>query len=327
MTRRHLMWRHLILVLKRIRLERRWFILVPCWLGLSFWLFHEVGATAEFGAGRILKLLGLALVITFAIGVVARWRVQTGKSLRESFAKPSPADPDLGSHRARIAEELLRVAALVDRAGTEWMLQQDMDVGLEHGSGRRRTLDAAQSPGVWEGLEEHERALLTGQEGCWPEGETWHMLMRSEDVRVLRWVVGIDEVLTPFEFLRQELMIAVDLTAAPGKVEGKKCLPPWDLRPAQTVAQTMVARCAGEGMRRGIYEGLDDDLVFFAERLDASPTEDLLIASGTTIGNASDEELQRVSQAALRRLKALNRIVDFLHEEGTEQFRVEQPTL
>jgi hypothetical protein len=135
-------------------------------------------------------------------------------------------------------------------------------------------------------------------------------------VRVLRWVIAIDEVLTPFEFLRGDLRLAIELTQDPARVEGGRCLASYDLRPEQTLAQVMVARCIGEGIHRGELSEPDAEarayFVQMAERLGADDSEDLLTGS-ETVGKSSWDRVRWLGQAALRRLQVLTAVIDYLN--------------
>ena len=276
----------------------------------------------EIGPWGFVFSIVLLVLASGVVYFIRRGHAKEDASLLTLSARVSAAPPsDLSNHRRQIASALLHLPAMVDRAGTEALHQQSKMAPGNIGAGRRRSLDVAMRPDVWLNVPVADRDLLRSAEGSWTWDEVWPWIVRAEDVRVLRWVLGIDEVLTPFEFLRPDLTVAIELTLKPERADGTTCLASYDLRPEQTMAQTMVTRCVGEGIHRGQLDEPDEaareELVAMAQSLGSSEDADLL-AGTEIVGKASWDRISWVGQAALRRLKVLTALIDYLNGPPTQ---------
>jgi hypothetical protein len=304
------------LILRRAPWDRRALRFVLIWLAASCWLLYEAGLMVYLGFWGTLCSL-CVLLLGFGVAVlIGKSNARATDSLLKLSAKPAPADEDYRGHRTKLARELLKTAILVDRAGFEALHREGKILPAHLGICRRRTLDLAQRTGLWEDFTGSEQALLLSQEGSWEWKDTWPLVLRVEDVRVLRWVVGIDSVLVPFEFLKPDLTPALELTVKPALLTGNRCMAPYDLRPAQTMAQAMVARCLADGAERGWLEVKDagerEQLLNLAEKMSWDESSDLLIGT-TTVGKAGLEQVRWVTQAALRRLWVLTGVIGYLN--------------
>jgi hypothetical protein len=324
-TRFELFRRNVILVLRRAPRDKRAFSVVLLWLGLLAFLLYEIGSMVYLGVwGTLCVMLVLALAVGVAL-LMAHSNRRATDSLLKLSARPSPLDDDLREHRKAIVQALWRTAVMVDRAGGEALHKQGPEVAEKLGPFRRRTLDVARQVGVWESFSAEEREMLQSQEGSW----TWEAIRprmnQVEDVRVLRWVLGIDPVLVPFEFLRPDATPAVEITLKPEMIAGKGCLASYDLRPAQSMAQTMFTRCVSEGVRRGTLTENNPEarrqLLELAERMAADESSDLLIGE-TTVAKADPEMLSWIALAALRRIRVLTAVIDYLNGPATAELTI-----
>ncbi|WP_157477248.1 hypothetical protein [Granulicella tundricola] len=231
----------------------------------------------------------------------------------------------MSGHREVLKTLMLQVAALVDRAGGEALTRGGHVKGSHAGACRRRTLDLAQRPELWEGFSEDERGLLLAQEGGWAWETVWPMVVRAEDVRALRWVLGMDRILVPLEYLKPDLRPVVEVTSKPEMAEGTVCLPAWELGQALRLAQAMVSRCVVEGVKRGFLTEMEPEVraeyVSMAEELGENESEDLLIGSAT-VGTADTAKVQWVAQAALRRAYVLEGVARYLNGPADGRLRI-----
>jgi len=128
-------------------------------------------------------------------------------------------------------------------------------------------------------------------------------------------VIGIDKILVPFEFLQPDVTPAIEITTKPDRLAGTGCLPPWDLRPARTMAQEMVSRCIAEGVQRGFYTGgkeeLRDEFLELAERMGEDESGDFLVGA-KSVAKADKDRIQWIAQAALRRAYVLEGVIAYL---------------
>lgn len=148
-------------------------------------------------------------------------------------------------------------------------------------------------------------------------------MLQVEDVKVFRWVLRIDPILTPFEFLQPDLAAALELIEKPEMLSGTACLPPWDLRPAKQHAEQMITRLVAEGVHRGFLSEKDASarvlLLQIAERMNADESSDLLIGS-QSVGKAANDRLQWIMQTAVRRMVVLDRIISYLGGGAEHEF-------
>ncbi len=316
MTRWGLLWRNVALILRRAGRDKRAFRFVLVWLGFAAWIAYEAGVMVYLGFWGTISVLCL-LLLGFGIAIlIGTSNARAGDTLLKLSAHPVPQDDEYRGHRPKLVKALLRLAVLADRAGCEALHAQGKIAPEIAGACRRRTLDLARSPGLWEEFTDEERDLLMAQEGSWAWEQVWPRVVRGEDVRVLRWVVGMDRVLVPFEFLKPDLVPAVEISVKPDLVNGERCMAPYDLRPAETMAQNMFARCLADGAARGWLEVTEPEerrqLLDLADRAGADESGDLLIGS-ETVGKASLEQVRWIGQAALRRVIVLAGVIRYLN--------------
>ena len=162
-------------------------------------------------------------------------------------------------------------------------------------------------------------------EGTWSWDAIWPRIIHIEDIRVLRWILKIDPILTPFEFLKPDLTAAVEITTRPAQVEGKSCMPPWDLRPALQSAERMLNRCMAEGIHRGFMTIEDKqtraEYIHLARTLGSNQSEDLLIGS-TIVAETDRQHIEWVAQAALRRTNLLSATIKYLNSSPDEDLEL-----
>ena len=328
MTRWQLIWRNFRLALRRSGKDERaqkWLIGtgsgVLIWVGYALYCVRAYRETGPWGvvfeAGMLGPGFGVALMIQ------RKHRQDDAAVFRLSLVQPPP-EPEYAACRRKLAETLLRTAVMVDRAAAE-AVHGAGQMAAEHVGGlRRRSLELARRPALWSGYSEAEKNLLMDAEGSWAPETTSEWLGRVEDVRVLRWVLGLDEVLAPFELLEPGLRPAYTTTQLP---EVTKCLPPWDLRPAQSVAEAMGNRCVAEGFLRGMFTDEDGavraEFVRVAERMREWKHEDLLIGA-KTVGEACDDEIRSMGQVAHRRLTVLTAVIAYLNGLPEAELRIDE---
>jgi hypothetical protein len=316
MTRFELIWRNFWLALRRAPKDKRalfaiaWLLYTIGAFAYLIWTLTYLGIWGSICWGVMMGLgVGLALLIR-------RNNARTEKSLLSLSNYKSVEFEDLADHRAQLVKVLLRTAILVDRAGAE-VLSAKGKIADEHkGISRRRTLDLAKRPELWDCFPEEERLLLLRAEGTWDRSVAWTQINLIEDVRVLRWVIQLDSILVPFEFVKPDLAPAIEITAKPEITDGIGCMAPWDLRPARDQARLMLDRCAIEGLARGFFEtekDLEDPSLYLeiADRFKNDQSNDLLIGA-QTVASATEDDIRWIGQLAMRRAAILDRIIQYL---------------
>jgi hypothetical protein len=322
MNRSELFWRNLSLALRRAARDKRALsnvLGVFALLSYAAYLLWTVTYLGPWGTVCLIVVMGLAIGgATF----INKKNARDGESIL-SLSSPSTLQiNELREHRIRLANILLCKAIVVDRANNENLHRMGKIDSRREGICRRRTLDLAHRPELWQTLSIEERDLLMSPEGTWKWDAVWPRIIRIEDVRVLRWILKIDPILTPFEFLKPDLTAALEITTRPEQVEGKGCMPPWDLRPAQHAAEQMLTRCIAEGIHRGFLTIEDKEAraqyIHLARTLGASQSEDLLIGS-TIVAESDRQHIEWVAQAALRRTNMLAAVIKYLNSSPEEK--------
>jgi len=321
MNRNELFWRNLSLAFRRAARDRRALSYVLGVFGLLSYTAYLLWTVTYLGT---LGTVCLIVVMTLAIGVAVFINKKNARDQESIITLSAPCAlqiNDLREHRIRLANLLLCKAIIVDRAHNENLHLLGKIDPRRNGICRRRTLDLARRPELWQTFSLEERDLLMAPEGTWSWDAIWPRIIHIEDVRVLRWILKIDPILTPFEFLKPDLTAAVEITTRPAQVEGKNCMPPWDLRPALQRAERMLNRCMAEGIHRGFMTIEDKqtraEYIHLARTLGSNQSEDLLIGS-TIVAETDRQHIEWVAQAALRRTNLLSAAIKYLNSSPDE---------
>lgn len=332
MHRWQLWWRTGWLILRRSptdKLARRALLAL---LALLLWVLTEallIWRNYRDNGGE--GLLGYPILGVPGIAV-AWWIARRNRRADEDFPhllKPEPApawvDLDLRRHSALLADEVLRTAALIDRASVEAAFAMKVELRGPQESHRQRTLAALRSTAsrgepsiqLWDTLSRDEQDLLICSEGGWPTDIVWSTLARVEDVRTLRWLLRLDDVLTPFAFWRQEFTSAVEITANPNLLAEASSRQPPEIRVEQNEAQAMLLQCVNEGLVRGIYPAEDEDERMAIRRAVELRNDTLYDRDASS---EEDSSLCGLANAAFRRNFVLSRVVTYLYESEPARF-------
>ncbi len=158
--------------------------------------------------------------------------------------------------------------------------------------------------GLWDKLEPAETELVTVADGLWTVEQHNNVTKWCEQLRLLRWALGIDAELAPLEHFPQ-----VDFSLAQDLLDERLTFPvgtpirkSWEVRIERDLAFQYMARIIAELKGRDLItaevqlEGWADQLR--AESLGASKD---LLAGSKTIGELSDESLRLLGTIAMAR--------------------------
>lgn len=302
-----------LMILRAPRDRRTWRPLLVIFGALAY-VAYDVWAFLYLGlAGTVFMVVIMTLAIGLAL-LLAHSHRRTDESMLHLAQRAPVPEEDYALYRPKLVQTLYATAALVDRAGIELMHRQGRINSTNAGGSRQRTLSLARNC-AWDQLSEPARGLLLSPEGSWSEADTWSTIFCMEQVRVLRWVLGIDAILAPLEFADLNVRPALEITTNPKLAAGSVCLSAPDLRAAKLVASHLLDRLVGEGAYRGFYELAQDDtrrrVMELAERMHEPGAHDQLVGVDT-VAEASEERIRFVSQAALRRVLALGDVLAYL---------------
>ncbi len=304
------LWLHVRRAPRDIRsLKYVWYLLYLVLYGT-----YLIWTVFQYGLGMAVAIAVL-LALSFGIALlIARTHAKTNESLlnlspaRQRISLPEPDPLQLTA----VQNLLVKRATFADRASAEAMLRNGVLPKQAAGLTRRRTIDLARSAGIWDGFDGQEREKLTSPEGAWAEEDVNTLSLWAEDVLVLRWVLGMDQILTPLEFAELTFLPTFEISAR-GVEVGGRLLPPYDLRPVRDMAHHTFVRGLSECVSRGLteIESAEDRTILLDFAAASKGPEDMLTGS-KTFAEASDERVLSLTRLALRRYSVLLEVLTIL---------------
>jgi hypothetical protein len=246
---------------------------------------------------------GGVLLVPFVIPVLW-WR-----SRRERENAPlhivQPSAPLVIALSDEAARELLTYfrdltlvyAVTINRANSEAFLKQkELPEGVEVIS-RRVLLDMLRSRRLWDRISSYDREAMMIADGHWDWETINHAVSKTEELRLLRWLLGVDPYLPAVgQQLDMPARLAFDITNAPEKLLKTKLRDLSDLRIAQNTANVYFLRCIAEGVSRGIFAAPTEEIRTWAteasDTLGGDHNEDLLLGR-ELVSEADDDLLMR----------------------------------
>lgn len=301
-------WREYWFALLRFRRDARARSFV---LRLTFFVFWVVAyipfvlwTNLESATGLQGALVYLAL---FIAALVVRWLIRRSSrrqeelfshSLTGSGVQPAQEEraesPESWRHlegRAVVAAALLaRAIVEIERAGMEDRLVE---------SDARPTLNSLlRSAARWDALDLIEADLMGSPEGSWTSEQQMLVTSYSEELRLLRWVLGIDAELVPLSHCpKADMALALDQIRK-GACSAAKgfAVESWDVRAHRDEAITYCGRVLAELRVRGeadpAYDTGDDEFYAWAAELRSQligASTDLVVGSETVEDLATNE--------------------------------------
>jgi hypothetical protein len=211
--------------------------------------------------------------------------------------------------RKRVAELALVYAVMADRAGSEGFLAvKTLPEGFEVAT-RRVHVTVLKEHGLWDRLGTEEKDLLLRPDGHWDNEIAKRTSLYTLDlVRVLRWVLRVDEFLPVVgSTLDQDYALAKELVVEPKRLfDGSEVVKRKALEIARDAAHHYFQRCAAEGVKRGYFEPENEKNAewsrAYSDQMAGRQSEDLLL--GTKIVSEADEGAVRLATVlALRRYR------------------------
>ncbi len=300
-----------------------WLLYILFLVPFYFFLFRKSGEGLGIFLGDA-TLLGGAIVVML---MIRRSHRRQDRFFEYSFVKPNPRVINMDVPR-EVREYLVRRAAIISalliRASSEWFLQhKELPPEIEVIT-RRAQNELLRKEGLWEVLEADEADLFRAADGHWTAIQLDQSVAWCEQLRLLRWTLGLDTNLFPLHYFPR-----VDISAAKGIVEagnelfrGKKMLAPWDVRVERDVSSRYFLRCLAEKITRGQLVEPEADAWARTVREEChGPSTDLLVGV-QTVGELDDEKLHRFWLCAYFRMRYANYLVDLLGSDGPVTFAV-----
>jgi hypothetical protein len=278
---------------------------------IVFWIVIPFNST-----GAITYYLFNAFV--FGSGFLAflalrRRNQRDGELLNYSITGNASAPSQPAAMAQPVREFLARrahiVQALIMRAGAEINRRDEREgVMRQIHNSRLRELD------LWDNLEPNECGLMSSPEGSWTQVQQSELVTWCEQLRLLRWVLGVDAELVPLMHFPQAdpaLMEGLpDLAALSGNSGGQSS---WNMRIEKDIALGYAARVIAELKARNLIVS-NSELDEWASQLrDAHLGESSdLLAGAKSVGSLSDSDLMLFARIAITRERYGAYLVDQL---------------
>jgi hypothetical protein len=297
-------WKSLWFALLRSREDKRaraavfGIVLLLVWIVAEDWLVFILPASDGHGAFQTV-FNGFVVATGFIAALLLRRanRKQdellnfsiTGRNPRQL---PEDVSPEI--HRYP-GERAVILASLLARAGGEvWLEHHELPPGAEVVT-RQVQNTLLRQIGLWEKLEPTEIALVSAADGLWTAAQRMEVITWCEQLRLLRWTLGMDAELMPLAHNPQvDYSLARDLLQGEAAARsGKPIRASWDLRGERDLALEYLARVLAEFKGRSLIadsvelDGWADELR--EKSLGASVD---YLAGSKTIGELSDEPLR-----------------------------------
>jgi hypothetical protein len=256
--------------------------------------------------------IGAILIVPFILPVI--WwlnRRNQQDSTPPSIAppreeRPSPSGEEIQRIRKHFAEQMLLLAVMVDRAGSEGFLKEKtIPEGMEVLS-RRMHIDLLRKQNLWDRMPPEDREAVSIADGHWDRSMIHCVALEAEPLRLLRWILRLDFYLPAVgQCMRTDYTMASDLVKAPEDAfQGDKLIDLQTLNNGFDAAEQTFARCIAEGIHRGYYEPRDQEAAAWAtgvvKRLGGDQHEDVVLGS-VLVSEASEEEVRWATELASRR--------------------------
>jgi hypothetical protein len=297
-------------------------------LKISFFAIYLVGCvlylvyTAAVGGSWMMAFYAFI----FGTGILAailmrRWHRSQDELLNQSLT----GQPNRGLNgvfslqsgvRAYLEERAFITASLLARGASEIQIHRNQ----AHNSGEvlaRQTLNTfLRVRNLWEKLERAEADLASVADGLWTSEQEGYVVVWCEQLRLLRWVLGIDPEIVPlWHCPGLDFRLSWDLLQRGTAVNDRRVeIGPWDIRMQRDLATDYMARIIAELKARGIVpagpelDGWADELR--AKSLGASVD---LLAGTRTIAEISDDGLRCLVVLAAARGRYASYLVDQLN--------------
>jgi hypothetical protein len=239
--------------------------------------------------------------------------------------QPLPSEKDCSASspvvRTYVIQRAGIIAGLVLRAGSELSLNSPHAQQLAEAGIRGAINKMLRKSNLWDQLEPGEADLFCAADGAWTSAQKNNMHSWCEQLRLLRWTMGLDADIVPLAHLPTPEVSLTERLLDPERlfVRCKDMRELWEIRRERDLASDYTVRIVSELMKRGLFDSdsLDGSLEPLL-RARHDPSTDL-IAGVKTVGELDDNTLHSLGATAVARLRYAEYLMDQL-ETQTQVF-------
>jgi hypothetical protein len=290
-------------------------------LRFFIYLFFHSDASPASSVGYSLATFTVALAV-FAL--LRRSHKRENDFLK--FSLTGQREPVPQVHAAveqYLRDRMVILASLVARAASEAQLRKHPIPKGAVPVMRQRQNTLLRETGLWEKLEPEEEALAAAADGQWTTEQVNGAEIWCEQLRLLRWVLGMDSILTPLtHFPRSDFALTEGLleprSLPPHVPPGSK---PGQLLGERNMATQYVGWIYAEINRRRTAksDALADPQTENIRSWKPGPSSDLW-AGAKTVGELSDQDLGILGMVAFARGQYAEYLVKLLAAENPFPF-------
>ena len=320
-------WYEARLSLRRIHKDRRarWHL-----INLGFLILLPV-----FFLAYLVVLLKSGAIFLLPFAIPAVWWIRRNNKRSEPMhitPQPEPLKPAEVTQEQRerlctfLGELGLFYAVMLDRAGSELVVQQKkLPPDIEIIS-RRTHIDLLRHTGIWDKILPADREAVMIADGHWDQPMIRRVSLAMEPYRLIRWLLRVDSYL-PLVGRQSEgnFALAHEMVLVPEKLlRTREFVTTEDLDLALHGAREYFYRCLAESIHRG-YRTLNNKeasqwAADVATRLSGRQHEDLTIGA-KLVSEADADEIAWTITHSHTRMTFLNLITGFLNGARTLPLR------
>jgi len=326
-------WRSYWIALRRARKDKRarsislritfgltYLLAYILFLVFMFLVFMGVNAAAGQGVWNAVFYTFMLGAGTIAAILMRRWHRKQDELLNTSLTGRAPLHPqdfaDASPEvRSYLEARALITASLLARGASEIYLEHHQIAEGAEVVTRQVHNSLLRGTGLWDKLERPEADLASAADGLWSVEQKNNVLTWCEQLRVLRWVFGIDSELAPLaHFPTLDFSLSQEVLRKGRPLSSKPLLKPWDVRVQRDTAREYTARVVAELKARRLIAG-GPELDGWADELRAKSMGDSTdyLAGARTIGELDDNSLRRLGAFASIRERYSAYLVEVLN--------------
>jgi hypothetical protein len=209
------------------------------------------------------------------------------------------------------------LAGLILRAGTELSLNNPNAQQLADAGVRGAINKMLRKRELWDQLETGESDLFCAADGAWTTAQKNNLFSWCEQLRLLRWTIGLDANIVPLAHLPRPEVSVTEGLMDPGQtsIRVKAMREVWEIRRERDLASDYTLRTISELIKRGLIDSdsLDGSLGPLLRTWE-DPSEDV-IAGVKTVGELDDNALRSLGSTAVARLRYAEYLMDQLEAQ------------